>query len=137
MVPVFAHPRLTDRGDNHVQRSSPRFCGYGPECRVGARSSRGSCRGSIGPCTAWFCRRAIGGVQRATAGGCREPQKKAGSHRRRNNKSLRKGRRKYIYEQVAAGLAGLRWVTMKNGWANCYYTATCQCCRVAIICGHA
>ena len=27
-------------------------------------------------------------------------------------KTLSKGRRKYIYEQVAAGLAGLRWVTM-------------------------
>ena len=54
----------------------PPFCGYGPECRVGARSSRGSCRGSIGPCAAWFCLRAIGGVQRATAGGYKEPQKK-------------------------------------------------------------
>ena len=43
---------------------------------MGGRSGRGSGWGSIDPCAAWFGRRAIGGVQKATTGECRGPPKK-------------------------------------------------------------
>ena len=83
---------------------------------MGAHSGRGSCWGSIDPCAAWFCRRAIGGVQKATTGECREPPKKE-----KKKKNLSEGRGKCINDPVTAGLTGLHG----HGWANGYYTATC------------
>ena len=49
----------------------------------------------------------------------------AESRRRRKKKNLSKGKRKYIYEQVAAGLALVTMGYDDSGWANCYHTATC------------